>query len=191
MSQADYRSHDVKAPVQDPTAEPCPDCGEMISPEDKTEHADFHFAKTLQDQEQPAPQSSQPPPVPMASHPPPQSHDTKDHKDEKSAPPGSFAPPPDAPPAYLPPAKAQPTSFSQHVPNHTNIVMEAQKIRAKDEVSVPCQGLANVRILTFDSVVFRTRCRTCSTSTVSTIQTSSQNTIATTTAIAPSTSTRP
>lgn len=117
----------------------CPRCEKTMHADEKYEHDDWHYAKDLQEQDQngavaPEPPSQAPPPThpvdskragdaPMTTHP-------VDSKQDGNG--NSTQPPGYAPPSYPPPASG--ASRERAIHHHTNQVIEAGKVRARDEV---------------------------------------------------------
>lgn len=92
--------------------------------DDKDEHEDWHFAKDLQAQEQDGAAAPAPPAQAPAQTQPLNPQPAGDSKFEQ--------PPGYAPPSYPPPTNG--ASRERTIRHHTNQVIEAAKIRAKDEV---------------------------------------------------------
>ena len=102
----------------------CSRCEKTMASYEKSEHDDWHFAKDLQDQEQGgsvAPET--PAQVPPQVKPP----DPKQASDSNN-----FQPPAYAPPSHPPPTSG--ASRERAIRHHTNPVIEAAKVRARDEV---------------------------------------------------------
>jgi Ubiquitin-Binding Zinc Finger len=106
----------------------CSRCDQNMPSIGKGEHEDWHFAKDLQAQEQDGADVSQSPPQPP-SHPPPhaQQRDLKQNDNR-----GSQGPPEYAPPSQPPPRDGASRAIA--IRHHTNQVIEAAKVRARDEV---------------------------------------------------------
>ena len=107
----------------------CDRCEQKVSTISKDEHEDWHFAEDLQAQEQDGPSTSQ---TPAQASKAPQKLDSThtgggDMKDQ---------PPQYAPPSHAPPRNRISNRTTTHRP-HTNQVIEAAKIRARDEVCLP------------------------------------------------------
>ena len=126
----------------------CSRCDQKLKWHEKEEHEDWHFAKDLQSQEQDGAGASARPTqaVPQPQRPiSKQAADSKDTQPPDYAPP-SYPPPPAAPqPAdsnntqpsnYAPPSYPPPTNGASRAAarHHTNQVIEAGKVRARDEV---------------------------------------------------------
>lgn len=102
----------------------CVQCYQTIDSDRRAEHEDWHFAKDLEAEEQ-AGHTATPSQSLNGSHIP--TPDPKQSANGKSGQPPSYAPPSYPPPKTAPRA-AGPTR------HHTNQVIEAAKIRARDEV---------------------------------------------------------
>lgn len=112
----------------------CPRCDQTIQLDEKDEHEDWHFAKDLQAQE---PAGSIAPERPVQASHQAQRLDIKQAGDGKSDqppehPPPSYAPPSYAPPSHPPPSNGASRATASH--HHTNPVIEAATVRARDEV---------------------------------------------------------
>ena len=110
----------------------CAQCEQSIPWDEKTEHEDWHFAKDLQEQD-----------GPVVSQPP--THNASQPQSKAGPQPPDYAPPPGPPPqqaqqaSYAPPSHPPPQqgqSRAKAIYNHTNQVIEAAKVRARDEVRV-------------------------------------------------------
>lgn len=123
---------------------------------EKDQHEDWHFAKDLQDQEQNGAVASVPPAQAAPRAPPRSQQDLKQGSDSEVYQPPDYAPPSHpppraqqqdlkqvgdskgnqppnhAPPSYPPPQDGASRATARH---HTNQVIEAAKIRARDEVN--------------------------------------------------------
>ena len=106
----------------------CESCEQTIPLEDREEHQDWHFAKDLQAQDENGVPSN------GASDPPPPTNPAKVSDPVKSDHPPEYAPPAHPPPNRR--ASGRPTSYRAH----TNQVIEAGKIRARDEVCLSAHG---------------------------------------------------
>ncbi len=102
----------------------CSRCDQTIDSDEKDEHEDWHFAKDLQAQEQDGAIASG---RPAQAAPQAQRQDLKQAGDSKS-----YQPPDYAPPSYPPPKNG--ASRATAIRRHTNQVIEAAKVRARDEV---------------------------------------------------------
>ena len=91
----------------------CARCDQKMPSGEKNEHDDWHFAKDLQDGDPNGATVSAPAP--------------------KSAPQAAAQTPDYAPPSYPPPVQG--ASRATAIYRHTNQVVEAGKVRAKDEVT--------------------------------------------------------
>jgi hypothetical protein len=145
VKQPDYTA-DLKKPGNDMDGElypnqhtseeyMCPRCEKSMSFNEKEEHDDWHFAKDLESQEGNGVATPQPPPQIYAPPPTaPPSHDVKSQpaSDSKTGQPPGYAPPSYAPPSHPPPAAG--ASRAKAIRHHTNQVIEAAKVRARDEV---------------------------------------------------------
>ena len=101
----------------------CDQCHESIEMDQRDEHTDWHFAKSLDEQEtggSAATSHSQA--VPSYKQP-----DIKQSRDQKNDQPPTYAPPSHPPPKIGP-------SMAAPIRAHTNQVIEAAKVRARDEV---------------------------------------------------------
>lgn len=140
VKQSDY-SADVKNPgngvdetvkSSQPTSDQyfCPRCEQSMHFNEKDEHDDWHFAKDLEIQDQDSVAPSQPPAQT------PQSQQSKPHvaTDSKSEQPPGYAPPSYPPPSHPPPTNG--SSRARAIHHHTNQVIEAAKVRARDEVCI-------------------------------------------------------
>jgi len=104
----------------------CPRCEQTVHLSEKDEHEDWHFAKDLEAQEQDGTTAStRPAQAPPQIQPP----DFKQAGDSKGEPPPDYAPP-----SYPPPQNG--ASRATATRHHTNQVIEAAKIRARDEVTL-------------------------------------------------------
>lgn len=101
----------------------CSRCNQTISLSEKDEHEDWHFAKDLQAQEDDA----RAPERPAAAAPQPRMQNPKHADNSQSNTPASYAPP-----SYPPPQNA--ASRATAIYRHTNQVIEAAQVRARDEV---------------------------------------------------------
>jgi len=102
----------------------CSRCDLTIHSDDKDQHEDWHFAKDLQAQEQDGAIASE---RPAQATPQVQRLDLKQAGDRKSDQPPDYAPP-----SYPPPKNG--ASRATAIRHHTNQVIEAAKVRARDEV---------------------------------------------------------
>ena len=112
----------------------CSRCDQTIQLDEKAEHEDWHFAKDLETQE---PDGAIAPERPAQAAPQAQRQDVKQAGDGKSDQPPQHAPPSYAPPSYAPPSHPPPSNSASRATashHHTNPVIEAAKIRARDEV---------------------------------------------------------
>lgn len=112
----------------------CSRCDQTIQLNEKDEHEDWHFAKDLQAQE---PAGAVAPENPVQPTPLPQRSDVKQAGDSNRDQPPEHAPPSYAPPSYAPPSHPPPSNGASRATvshQHTNPVIEAAKIRARDEV---------------------------------------------------------
>lgn len=114
----DVKSNDVKE------EQTCDRCHKSIPLDEMEEHQDFHFASDLQSQEEN--NSPRPPPVAQAV-----SQFQALDLSGKPAPPGDGQPPQYAPPSYPPPVNS--VNGSSQIRPHTNAVIEAGRVRARDE----------------------------------------------------------
>ncbi|KAF2149122.1 hypothetical protein K461DRAFT_297586 [Myriangium duriaei CBS 260.36] len=105
----------------------CDRCGEQIPARAKTEHDDWHLAKDLQEQDEPqhtgaaSPASVQPSHHPAAQNP-------KHHVPDKHTTSPDFAPP-----SYAPPSTTSQSTRNNDVYSHSNQVIQAGHVRARDE----------------------------------------------------------
>lgn len=88
----------------------CTRCEQSMPLDEKDQHQDWHFAKDLQEQETRSDSSPNNNPVLPASQAD------------------------DEPPAFSPPSYPPPNGVSRAANNYTNQVIEAAKLRARDEV---------------------------------------------------------
>ena len=102
----------------------CSRCHQPVQLDDKDQHDDWHFAKDLQADEQDGTVASE---RPAQAAPQAQQLDLKQAGDSKS----------DQPPDYAPPSYSTPKNGANRamaIHHHTNRVIEAAKVRARDEV---------------------------------------------------------
>lgn len=166
----------------------CDRCNDTIPSSSVEEHQDWHFAQDLQAQEQDGP--VEPPPAADARQP--TGSLEKAGGDNLKTPdpsqPPEYAPPPHPPPPRNRTSRSTSTSTSV-LRHHTNQVIEAAKIRARDEVP---PSLSDIEYLTSSLTPTSNKCRITSRafscSTESTTQRLSLNMTRSITAIAPSTS---
>ena len=118
----------VKASQLSPDQYFCPRCEQSMHFNEKDEHDDWHFAKDLETQDQDGAAPSQPP----AQAPQSQQLKPQPASDSKSEQPPGYAPPSYPPPSHPPPANG--ASRTRAIRHHTNQVIEAAKVRARDEV---------------------------------------------------------
>jgi hypothetical protein len=100
----------------------CSRCEQTIHSDEKDQHEDWHFAKDLQAQDDAIASER-----PAQAAPQPQRLDLKQAGDSKS----------DQPPDYPPPSYPPPRNVAggvMAIRRHTNQVIEAAKVRARDEV---------------------------------------------------------
>ncbi len=102
----------------------CAPCDQTMHLDEKDQHEDWHFAKDLQAREQDGTIALE---RPAQAAPHMQRLDLKRAGDSKSNQPPEFAPP-----SYPPPKNG--ASKATAVRRHTNQVIEAAKVRARDEV---------------------------------------------------------
>lgn len=107
----------------------CKQCEQKVPSHEKEEHEDWHLAMDLQSQEENGSGSgsvaqNHPPQPSIQTKPPPQ--DTKQNGGGNGH----------QPPAYAPPSQPPPASGASrsNIRHHTNKVIEAAALRAKDEV---------------------------------------------------------
>ena len=156
---ASYQHHDASFDSGDNVADTflCKRCEKNVPSDERTEHEDWHYAMDLQSDDQ----NGNSAPVPTyANQAPPQRHPVDNKHDVKSSngPDSGFAPPSYPPPnhsvdskkdtkssngaapgfaapKYPPPNRATHQATAHH---HTNQVIEAGKVRARDEVCCFC-----------------------------------------------------
>ena len=173
----------------------CSRCEQPIPLLEKAEHNDWHFAQDIQSQDQDDGGAAASASVnPLAPQMHTQKIDTKQDDASDSHPPPAYAPPSYPPPTSLATASkssAKNPSNSLATRRHTNKVIEAAELRARDEVSPLSAPCADDTILTFISKKCKTRCRICNSKTASTTAKSSQSTTRTIIAAVLSTDIRP
>ncbi|KIY02092.1 uncharacterized protein Z520_02230 [Fonsecaea multimorphosa CBS 102226] len=101
----------------------CERCDETMDPALKDEHEDWHFARDLQAQEDGSTAAAPSTTQATAKPPPPDLKQAGDGRNDQ--------PPDYAPPSYPPPSTAPSRATTGH--RHTNKVIEAGKVRARDE----------------------------------------------------------
>ncbi|EXJ77532.1 hypothetical protein A1O3_09759 [Capronia epimyces CBS 606.96] len=113
----------------------CPRCRQEMSSTTKDEHHDWHFAKDLQEGDGPSPSEHHDPTAHQGDGPSPSEHHAPTaYQEQKQAGPGDTQPPLYAPPSYPPPqSSAGSTSRVTATHRHTNQVIEAAHLRARDE----------------------------------------------------------
>ncbi|KAK5032520.1 hypothetical protein LTS07_003928 [Exophiala sideris] len=100
----------------------CDQCHESISTYQRDEHNDWHFAKSLDEQGiGEAAEATRPQVVPNVNQP-----DLRQTRDQKNDQPPTYAPPSHPPPRIV-------SSVAAPIRAHTNQVIEAAKVRARDE----------------------------------------------------------
>jgi len=102
----------------------CSQCGQSLHSSEKEEHEDWHFAKTLEAEDQASTIATARPA--QATLKAQQTHLKQADTNQKSRPPDY------APPSGPPPSNGTGRVVANH--QHTNKVIEAARIRAKDEV---------------------------------------------------------
>ena len=100
----------------------CSRCDQKLPWHEKDEHEDWHFAKDLEANDEDGTTTSQ---RPAPTAPQPQAQSLKHGTDSKNDQPHNYAPP-----SYPPPNASRTTAIRPH----TNQVIEAAKVRARDEV---------------------------------------------------------
>ena len=175
----------------------CPRCSQTFHVDEKSQHEDWHFAGDLQAQEQNGATSPEPQSQPASTIQPLSS---KQGRDSKEFQPPSYAPPSHPPPShaastgYAPPSHPHPRNATNGAATHThtNQVIEAAKIRARDEVNLETSSLcmSSGRLIISCSNKCKTRYKISNFSTESTTVRSSLNMRPTIIAIVLSTTTR-
>lgn len=122
----------VSAPPDPDLTFTCDRCNKSVPSSSIEEHQDWHFAQDLQAQEQDGPVA--PPPATDARQPSLGKAGGDTLKTPDPSEPPQYAPPSHPPPSRNRTSTSTSTSVVRH---HTNQVIEAAKIRARDEVSLP------------------------------------------------------